>query len=57
MMALNRGARGWEALIPRINLNPKPDDPVFVAVEEDDPVLDLIPVNGVWMTPEDARKA
>lgn len=62
-MAVNRGARGWETLVPRINLNPKLGDPVFVQVNpvfaeggEDSSVVDLVEYKGTWMTREDRLK-
>lgn len=65
-MAVNRGAYGWNESYGTMNAalrvmkqhaeqraQPRAND----ATEHDGDVIDMVQVNGVWMTPEDARKA
>lgn len=58
---MNRGGRGWEPPTrPIITIVTDPI-PAVVVVEQvrkamPDDIVDLIKVDGVWMTPEDAKR-
>lgn len=56
MMAVNRGARGWEKAWEKPFGTQRAEPVIMIAEEKPAPVVDLVLYEGVWMTREDRLK-